>query len=363
MRLSFLVLFLLFLFSFSYSLDILFYYGQGCPHCATTESVFDSLKSSYNLSITSKEIYQNSDNRREMFELYANFSQDPNLGGVPTTLVGGKILVIGGLPRESWSSLFSNCSSGNCPSGIYSNGIFNQIEEKDVSSNITFPALVGAALVDSINPCTIAVMVMLLGVVLVNDGKKRAFISGLLFSGVIFISYFLMGLGILRALASSGLTNIFYLLITGFAFILAILEIKAYFDYRPGFFAIEMPMFLRPYTKQIISGATSYPGVAFAALLCSLFLLPCSSGPYLIVLSLLAKSVTLQVLFYLLLYNFVFVLPMILIAFAVYLGKTSVGQIRDIKDKYVRQVHLISGLILFVLFLLMLQQTLSLLGF
>ena len=351
------------LFTISYSLDVLFYYGQGCSHCAKTEAVFNSINSTYNLSIISKEIYQNSDNRREMFELYTNFSQDPNLGGVPTTLVNQKLLVIGEIPKETWEVIFQNCSLGDCPKGVYANGMFNVIEEKDVSSSITLPALIGAALVDSINPCTIAVMVMLLGVVLVNDGKKRAFISGLLFSGVIFVVYFFMGLGILKTLASADLTNIFYLVITLVALILAIFEIKSYFEYKPGFFAVEMPMFLRPYTKQIIAGATSYPGVTFAALLCSLFLLPCSSGPYLIVLSLLAKSVTLQVLFYLLLYNLVFVLPMVVIAFAVYLGKTSISQIQNLKDKYIRQVHLISGLILLVLFLLMLQQTLTLLGF
>ena len=140
------------------------------------------------------------------------------------------------------------------------------------------------------------------------------------------------------------------------ALVLAILEIKAYLRYKPGFLSIEIPVFLRPYMKKVIANATSIPGVAFAALVCSLFLLPCSSGPYLIVLSMLAKSVTLQGLLYLFLYNLVFVLPMIVIALMIYLGKATVDDVGEFREKHIRNLHLIAGLLFLVLFLVLLNQ-------
>ena len=63
--------------------------------------------------------------------------------------------------------------------------------------------------------------------------------------------------------------------------------------------------FMRPYLKNVMKSATSIPGVAVAALVCSLFLLPCSSGPYLMVLSMIAESVTVQALLYLVIYNLI----------------------------------------------------------
>ena len=73
----------------------------------------------------------------------------------------------------------------------------------------------------------------------------------------------------------------------------------------------------------------------------------------------LAKSATLQALFYLLLYNFIFIIPMLVIAFAVYAGKANVEQIHDLKENYIREIHLFSGMILLALFLILLYQMFS----
>jgi len=138
--------------------------------------------------------------------------------------------------------------------------------------------------------------------------------------------------------------------------ILAVLEVRAFIDYRPGMMAVEMPMFLRPYAKEATSKATSPIGVIIAAMFCSLFLVPCSSGPYLLVLGMLAKAATIQTVSYLLLYNLIFILPMVLMTVAIYLGKTSVEKIHNLKEDYIKYIHLASGIILFVLFFIMLIQ-------
>ncbi|MDD5096747.1 MAG: hypothetical protein PHY95_04510 [Candidatus ainarchaeum sp.] len=341
------------------SIDVTLYYGVGCPHCARTEALLQEIGPQYDLEMTTKEIYQDSANRAEMFAAYERFGQDPSRGGVPTILVGDQVMVIGEMHEYQWENLLALCRNNSCPPGVYTYRTVDSVSplhEQDPTTQLTWGVIVGAALVDSINPCTLAVMAMLLGVILITDGRKKMLLSGLVFITVVFCMYLLFGLGILQAIGSPGITDIFFKIVTVGALALAVMEFNAYFNYKPGFFAVEMPMFLRPHAQKIIDRATSLPGVAVAALFCSVFLLPCSSGPYLMVLAMVSKAVTLQSLTYLIIYNLVFILPMIAITLAVFFGYTTVEKVGDAREKYIRKIHLVSGALLLLLFVFMLNE-------
>jgi len=335
------------------TITIDFYYGVGCPHCAATEKLFEKLGQEYKLNITKYEVYRNSTNREKMIEEYQKFNVSINEGGVPTTIVNGKAFVIGELSEEQWRELFSACINETCPSGVLTQKKFDLMQE---NGKLTWTVLIGAALVDSINPCTLAIMVILISAILYSKGKKDALVSGLLFSLTTFIMYLLYGLFIKEAVSYFNIADVFYIIVTIGALALAIMEFNAYLNYKPGFLAVEMPLFLRPYAHAVLEKATSPLGVVIAALFCSLFLLPCSSGPYLMVLGMLAKSITPEALTYLIIYNMVFILPMIAVTFVVYLGKTTIERVGEMKEKYIREIHLASGIILFLLFLIMLNE-------
>ena len=62
--------------------------------------------------------------------------------------------------------------------------------------------LLPAALADSINPCAFAVILLLLfSIISLEKNYKKALWAGLLFIFAVFLSYFLMGLGIFTALS------------------------------------------------------------------------------------------------------------------------------------------------------------------
>jgi cytochrome c biogenesis protein CcdA len=83
--------------------------------------------------------------------------------------------------------------------------------------------------------------------------------------------------------------------------------------------------------------------------LVSLFLLPCTSGPYIVILGMLAKKVfDTQAILYLLLYNLIFVSPMVLISLAVYKGFDP-AKAEEIRQKRLRTLHLIAGIIMFAM--------------
>jgi cytochrome c biogenesis protein CcdA len=95
---------------------------------------------------------------------------------------------------------------------------------------------------------------------------------------------------------------------------------------------------------------TSPLGAFFAGFVITLFELPCTGGPYFFVIGLLAQSESItSIIPTLLFYNLVFVLPLILIVFAVYFGVSSVEKAEAWKEKNIRVLHLIAGIIMLAL--------------
>ena len=84
-----------------------------------------------------------------------------------------------------------------------------------------------------------------------------------------------------------------------------------------------------------------------------MFLLPCTIGPYIICCGVLSVENILQSLPPLLVYNFIFVLPMLVIIGVVYLGLKRVEDVSLWKEKNINKLHLAAGLIMFVLGLAM----------
>src|SRR3954452_11923515 len=102
----------------------------------------------------------------------------------------------------------------------------------------TFSVVTISALVDSINPCAIGVLILMISVVLGGKGsaRKLLFLGGL-YIGSIFVTYLLAGLGLIYFLSNVPLFVAEYLaLVVGSFVILAgLLEIKDFYWYGQGF--------------------------------------------------------------------------------------------------------------------------------
>lgn len=216
--------------------------------------------------------------------------------------------------------------------------------------SLTLGAVILAALADSINPCAFAVLVILLSTILGADGKRRALFAGLAFTFAIYISYFLMGLGLFSALSmSSGVSYVFYWVVAILAIVIGLFNLKDYLWYGK-WFRMEVPMAWRPKMKMLLRSITSIPGAFLIGFVISLFLLPCTSGPYIVILGLLAQSATrYYALMLLLLYNLIFILPMLLITLGIYFGFTNVEKAEEWRRRKLKLLHLIAGIIILCL--------------
>ena len=210
------------------------------------------------------------------------------------------------------------------------------------------------ALADSINPCEIAVLTMVLMAILIQNPDKRkkvlygglAFVSsvyiGYLFYGVIIIQFFKAFAELLRE------NSVFIYKGLGIlAMLIGALNIKDFFVYRKGGFATEMPIWMRPKVKRIIEKIISPKGAFIIGFLVTIFLLPCTMGPYIVASGILSQIGLIKALPWLLYYNFLFVMPMLIIVGAVYFGFTEVDRVTGWKEKNVKLLHLVAGVLLF----------------
>ena len=212
--------------------------------------------------------------------------------------------------------------------------------------------IIWLATVDAVNPCAIAVLSLMLISIITYDPKNRKniLLSGFAFIVSVFFIYLLYGLVIIRFFQIvQGLTEIrliLYELLGVIAIIIGVLNIKDFIRYRPGGIMTEMPIKWRPKAKEIISNITSPKGAAAIGAFVTVFLLPCTMGPYLIAGGILSIMRIIQTLPWLLLYNFIFVLPMIVITLLVYTGISKVDDITGWKATNIRKLHFISGIIM-----------------
>ncbi len=223
------------------------------------------------------------------------------------------------------------------------------IEEKQ---KLTLPKILSLSAVDAVNPCALAVLVLMLTVILAYnpENKRKVLLAGLVFTASIFIMYFLYGLLIVRffqIIQALTLTRLWlYKILGGVAIILGFFNIMDFIKYKPGRIGTEMPLFLRPKVKKIISQVTSPKGAFGVGMFVTLFLLPCTIGPYIICGGILCSFGLLEVFPWLLLYNLIFILPMLIIVGLIYWGLKRVEDVSGWKDKNIRYLHLIAGIIM-----------------
>ena len=209
------------------------------------------------------------------------------------------------------------------------------------------------ALADSVNPCAFAVLTMVLISILINNPKKRKHIlfGGLSFVLAVFIGYMFYGtimIEFFKAFTDILRKNAVYIYdgLAIIAMILGGLNIKEFFSYKKGQLGTEMPLSMRPRVKKIIDRVTSPWGAFLIGFIVTIFLLPCTIGPYIVASALLSELGILGAIPWLVYYNIIFVLPMLAIVLLVYFGITKAEKVSQWKEFNIKVLHLIAGILM-----------------
>jgi len=220
---------------------------------------------------------------------------------------------------------------------------------------ITFWGITSLALADAVNPCAIAVLAMVLMSILIQnpDKRKKILFAGLSFVSAIYIGYLFYGIIIIQFFKTFAEilrqnSSLIYNGLAILAMVIGALNIKDYFMYKPGSIGTEMPIFMRGRVKKIINSVTSTKGAFIIGFLVTIFLLPCTIGPYIIASGLLSELGTIRAIPWLLYYNLIFILPMLIIVGLIYFGFKKVEEVSGWKERNIKILHLIAGILLFL---------------
>ena len=175
------------------------------------------------------------------------------------------------------------------------------------------PLVAVAALIDSINPCAFGILLLTVAFLLSLQKTRAKILSigGVYILGLLTV-YFLIGLGILQALHLFNTPH--FMAKVGAALLIALGGINVVNEFFPSFpIKFRIPPAAHAKMAALMNKA-SLPAVFLLGALVGLCEFPCTGGPYLMVLGLLHDSQTyLTGVSYLLFYNLIFILPLVVI--------------------------------------------------
>ena len=216
----------------------------------------------------------------------------------------------------------------------------------------TIGLVIASAAIDSINPCAIGVLILMVSVILggskgqEGSTTKRLLTLGGAYIFAIFMTYLIAGLGLVYFFSAIPIVLAEYLsLFVGSLVILAgIFEIKDYFWYGKGF-SLQIPKYFAKKIHDYSTTKTTIWGVMFLGAFLAAVELPCTGAPYLAIITILRIDFNFMAFLLMVLYNFIFVLPLLVILFMV-AGGTKISVVSKWKEESKGNMRLFMGLLL-----------------
>lgn len=168
-------------------------------------------------------------------------------------------------------------------------------------------------LLDSINPCAIAVLLIFIALLFtLRKTRQTVILFGFIYIAVVFLTYLAIGLGILKVFSILNTPHFLAKAMAAIVLAVGLWGLKEYF--WPGkFILLSIPLKARQLIASFAHKA-SLSATIIMGVLVGVTEFPCSGAIYLATVGLLSlKTTFLKGLAYLLLYNFMFVFPLIVL--------------------------------------------------
>ena len=295
-----------------------FFYGEGCSHCDDIKPFISEIQARYpDLDLEQLEVYHNATN--QAFFLAMDQKLGITSAGVPTIIVGDHALVGEDQIRDQLEQVIREdlATSSNG-----SNETVNVTATKNCPGSftaLTVPMVIFCAGIDSMNPCAFSVLVILLLSIIALQTRRQVLMVGITYIAAVFLFYFLSGIGVLSFVQVSGVSSLISMAAAIIAIVLGVVYIIDAAVKKEGFI-LSIPASKKEVIERYIVTAT-LPAAFILGILVGIFELPCTGGIYLTILSLMSSTMTLsEGIPYLLLYNIIFILPLIIILLAVVMG-------------------------------------------
>ena len=333
------------------SLTAVYFYGESCSHCEKVKPAIVNISSRYpDLNLTWLEIDHNADNRQQLIDMSSRYGI-PN-PGTPTIFIGNHVLIGEGEVTNRFEAEIL-AEKQRIASGTPLN-----LTPVNPGSQPETPALnpfvvVFAALVDSTNPCGLSVLVFLLISMAAAGDRKRILLVGGVYIAAMFLFHLFVGIGLFSAFALSGLAKPFSIIGGAIALILGIVTLADVLRNKESYL-LSIPESGKGMLGTHIRKAT-LPAAFILGILAGILGFSCTGGIYISILGLLGRDMTVMAgLPWLILYNIIFVLPLVLVTLLVAYG-ISPERADRWRTENKRMIRVIIGIILVALGLVILS--------
>jgi cytochrome c biogenesis protein CcdA len=218
----------------------------------------------------------------------------------------------------------------------------------------TLGLVIGSAAIDSINPCAIGVLILMVSVILGSTKKgenqrKRLLKLGGAYVFAVFFTYLVAGLGLVYFFSSIPIVIAQYLsLFVGALVMLAgIMEIKDYFWYGKGF-SLQIPHYFANKIHKYSTEKKTIAGVMLLGAFVAAVELPCTGAPYLAIITIIRIDFNFMAFLMMVLYNLIFIAPLLVILVMVAFG-TKISDVSKWKEESKGKMRLFMGLLMAVL--------------
>ena len=343
------------------AVHIVYFHKQGCQKCARAVKILKRLKERYpNIAVDQ----HNAKTDQTLLEAMGSLYEVPEAKRLTTPAIFiGDTTLIGELDTQQLETVIEKYLDTGAPSRLKEAERQLETAESEIVNRFHgfgTLAVAGAGLLDGINPCAFATIVFFISYMnLVGRGRKEMLIAGGAFALAVFVTYLLVGLGTLSFMnylnQFSGVAKCVYLLAATATFALAGLSFYDAVKAKQGKtkdILLQLPRALKLRIHKVIRERTRTSGVIAGALVIGFVIsaleLVCTGQVYLPTLTFVAsiEGMRADAIAYLLLYNVMFIVPLLVVFGCVYWGTTSM-QLGGVLQRHLVAVKVGIGILLF----------------
>jgi len=329
--------------SLSYPVHLAYFYEVGCHDCDKAKIILKDISVKYPENLILKSFDINITENMELAESLSELNRMPEEERllVPVLFIGDGYLFRDAITFDNLDKLIQKYSTTETVPP------WEKVKEKDLTAqdrliarfqSFGLAAVAVSGLIDGINPCAFASIIFFISylTLIKRKGREILWVGGI-FTLSVFLTYFLIGTGALKMITSLSflplVRKIFILVTAALALILGVVSLYDYLQFKKKGTTKDAKLQLPSFLKNMIHSAirknvklSNYILMAaVTGFIVSLLELACTGQIYLPTIMFISTIPDLKVnaLSYLLFYNLMFVVPLVLVFSFTYWGTTS----------------------------------------
>lgn len=352
------------------SLEVIFFYKPGCPECARTKEYLKAIQEEFPLlKLNEHNILEASGTllNQALCQRFSVPSAKQTLS--PAIFSQGGFLVREDISPQSLAGLFSKTMATAQDDswmeiGKAETAAAGEIVDRRYAA-FTLPVVIGAGLLDGVNPCAFATIIFFLSYLQIARRTPREMLMvGAAFISAVFIAYLAAGLVLYQSLAAlnerfSGFQKWMNLGFAALALLAAALSFRDAWRARGGKLdemTLQLPGFIKNRIRGVIRSGARARNFVIAAfisgIVISLLELACTGQVYAPIIYQIQQG-RLDAVLWLVIYNVAFIIPLVVIFLLAYSGLRSESLVA-FQKKHTSTVKIGLGLIFVVLAIIIL---------